>query len=100
MRREGGLHAHQPGGGLVVVDGQQLFGDAHLQAQVRFLLASFKQRGKSLAFLPQNVQLLRSQLATLTHEKRAVEEKVLELTAAMCALDEERQQAKATMDFK
>ena len=60
-----------------------------VQAQVRFLLASFKQRGKSLAFLPQNVQLLRAQLAALTHERQSVEQRVLELTAGMCQLDEE-----------
>ena len=66
-----------------------------LQAQVRFLLASFKQRGKSLAFLPQNVQLLRAQLNALTLEKQTVEQRVLELTAAMCDLDEETQKDRA-----
>ena len=46
------------------------------RGQVRWLLASFKQRGKSLAFLPQNVQLLRQQLRALQQEKQTVERRV------------------------
>ena len=59
-----------------------------LQAQIRCLLASFKQRGRSLAFLPQNVQQLRTQLQALSSEKRRVEQRVLQLTAEMSTLDE------------
>ena len=60
-----------------------------IQQQVRFLLASFKQRGKSLAFLPQNVQALRQQLAKLHKQKETIEGQVLELTTGMCKLDAE-----------
>ena len=60
-----------------------------LQAQVRFLLASFKQRGKSLAFLPENVQLLRKQLKALTEEKQQVEQQVLAHTSEVLRLDEQ-----------
>ena len=59
-----------------------------LQAQVRCLLASFKQRGKSLAFLPQNVAALRAKGRELFEEKQAHERQVLELTNQLCSLDE------------
>ena len=68
-----------------------------LQSQVRSLLASFKQRGRSLAFLPQNVQALRARLQALHQEKQLVEQQVLEYTAQMCALDERSQKDKAAM---
>ena len=64
---------------------------ACVRSQVRFLLASFKQRGRSLAFLPRNVQLLREQLAALAEERRAVEAQLLETTAEMCVRDERAQ---------
>ena len=44
--------------------------------QVRFLLASFKQRGKSLAFIPQNVSLLRERLRGLQQQRSSIEEQV------------------------
>lgn len=68
-----------------------------LQAQVRSLLASFKQRGRSLAFLPQNVQALRARLLALHEEKQLVEQKVIEYTAQMCSLDERSQLDKAAI---
>ncbi|KAL3923605.1 MAG: hypothetical protein SGPRY_004166 [Prymnesium sp.] len=47
-----------------------------LQKQIRFLLASFKQRGKSLAFLPQNVTVLREQLDSMQQQQAEIEEQV------------------------
>jgi len=58
-----------------------------IQQQVRRLLASFKQRGKSLAFLPHNVQVLRERLTYLHEEKESIEEQVLEMTTKMCDMD-------------
>ena len=46
---------------------------SQIQQQVRYLLASFKQRGKSLAFIPQNVALLRDRLRELQQQKEIVE---------------------------
>ena len=59
-----------------------------LQGQVRHLLASFKHRGKSLAFLPQNVASLRAKLLDLHEQKLSTEQRVLDLTTQMTALDE------------
>ena len=58
-----------------------------IQQQVRFLLAAFKQRGRSLAFLPQTVQSLRSKLVNLLREQRRHEAEILLLTDEMCILD-------------
>ena len=62
-----------------------------LQRQVRCLLGAFKQRGQSLAFLPQNVAALRAQLQALTQQKQQVEQRVLQLTTQLCTLDEQAQ---------
>ena len=62
-----------------------------LQRQVRCLLGAFKQRGQSLAFLPQNVAALRAQLQALTQQKQEVEQRVLQLTTQLCTLDEQAQ---------
>lgn len=48
----------------------------HIQTQVRFLLASFKQRGKSLAFIPQSVSMLRERLYELVSRRANIEEQV------------------------
>jgi hypothetical protein len=54
---------------------------------VRFLLAAFKQRGRSLAFLPDTVNTLRSKLAVLHKSQRRHEAEVHLLTDEMCQLD-------------
>ncbi|KAL1529842.1 hypothetical protein AB1Y20_000773 [Prymnesium parvum] len=62
---------------------------AQIQQQVRFLLASFKQRGKSLAFIPQSVSLLRERLSALREQRTVIEEQVVDLTTGMSLLDEQ-----------
>ena len=62
---------------------------SQIQQQVRYLLASFKQRGKSLAFIPQNVTLLRERLCTLQKQRQTIEQQVVDLTREMSLLEEE-----------
>jgi len=55
------------------------------------LLAAFKQRGKSIAFLPQQVEKLRAELGALHTARRRAEAEVLLLTSEVCALDSQLQ---------
>lgn len=62
-----------------------------LQKQIRFLLASFKQRGKSLAFLPQNVTVLREQLDSMQQQRAEIEEQVQRVArVGLCGRDSHR----------
>jgi len=58
------------------------------------LLAAFKQRGKSIAFLPQQVEKLRAELGALHTARRRAEAEVLLLTSEVCALDSQLQAAR------
>lgn len=68
-----------------------------IQQQVRFLLAAFKQRGRSLAFLPDTVNTLRSRLAVLHTAQRRHEAEVHLLTDEMCQLDARLQADRAAL---
>ncbi|EOD09371.1 hypothetical protein EMIHUDRAFT_448330 [Emiliania huxleyi CCMP1516] len=65
-----------------------------IKRQIRFLLAAFKQRGKSIAFLPQQVEKLRAELGALHTARRRAEAEVLLLTSEVCALDSQLQAAR------
>jgi len=62
-----------------------------IKRHIRFLLAAFKQRGKSIAFLPQQVEKLRAELGALHTARRRAEAEVLLLTSEVCALDSQLQ---------
>ena len=56
------------------------------------MLTTFKQRGKSIAFIPQNVSLLRERLRGLQQQRASIEEQVVDLTTEMSLLDEQSAQ--------
>mmetsp|Transcript_25455 Transcript_25455/g.59804 ORF Transcript_25455/g.59804 Transcript_25455/m.59804 type:complete len:347 (+) Transcript_25455:463-1503(+) len=60
-----------------------------LRKQVGALLERFKARGRSLAFLPQNVCMLRLQLEAAGRERAAVEAQVCAISEELCALEGE-----------